>query len=83
MPSVVVYTGLVVVRFEKGWDVKIDPGRVDNIDPDRIENVIQQFDNVGKLFWNKFYKNILDGVHLYEDPGIKWLDYTVQSIYAR
>jgi hypothetical protein len=48
MPSVVVYTGLVVVRFEKGWDVKIDPGRVDNIDPDRIENVIQQFDNVGK-----------------------------------
>jgi hypothetical protein len=50
MPSVVVYTGLVVVRFEKGWDVKIDPGRVDNIDPDRIENVIQQFDNVGKLF---------------------------------
>jgi hypothetical protein len=50
MTSVVVYTGLVVVGFENDWDVKINPGLVDNIGPDRVENVIQQFDNVGKLF---------------------------------
>jgi hypothetical protein len=50
MSSVVVYTGLVVIGFEKDWDVKNDPGCVVNIGQNGVENVIQQFDNVGKLF---------------------------------
>jgi hypothetical protein len=48
MTSIVVYTGLVVVGFEKDWDVRIDPGRGDNAGQDVIENIVQQFVTVGR-----------------------------------
>ena len=48
--SVVVYSGLVIVGFQKDWDVMIDPGPVEDLDSDGAVNVIQQWVHVGKPF---------------------------------